>query len=521
MKNDLRAYLRTARFIVAGVCSVALFLFGCSGGTSTGADAGTVNFLLDFMPLNLDPRIGSDAQSERISSLLFSGLVEMDEQRNLRADLAERWENPDPLTYIFYLRRDVRFHDGRPLTSADVKFTFDSVTSGAIVTPKIGAFRLLRAVEAPDAYTVIFRLSEPYASFLWGAIARPAMGIVPAGSAADFASHPIGTGPFRFVRASQDEEVVIERNPDYFRSHATVERVHFRIVPDAIVRALELRKGTADIEVGSLTPDMVDVMKKDGSLAVTQRPGTNYSYIAMNFNDPHLAHREVRQALAHATDRESIVRHLLRGQARLAESLLPPSHWAHEENVQRYLYDPHRAELLLDSAGFPRRPELANMRLRLELKSSTDETARLLGAVLQEQWRRVGVDLSLRSLENATFRSDITRGAFQLYALRWVGGNNDPDIFEFAFHSKNTPPGANRGYYRNSRLDELVDRARIESDRSRRRELISEVQQIVSHDLPYLHLWYMDAVAVHRRRISNVGLEPNGNYDFLTRITIN
>ena len=509
---------RRANRLLLALCSVALLLAGCSQGPAS--DPGTVTFLIESMPVNLDPRIGIDAQSERINSLIFSSLVEIDAQRNIRADVAERWETPDPLTYIFHLRRDVRFHDGRPLTSADVKFTFDSITTGAITTPKLGALRLLRAVETPDAYTVIFRLREPYASFLWSSVARPAMAIVPAGAGPDFAAHPVGSGPFRFVSASQDEDVVIESNADYFLAPPNVARVRFRVVPEAIVRALELRKGTGDIEVMSLTPDMVAVMKKDPAVEVSEGPGTNLAYLAINFDDPTLARREVRQALAHATDRQVIVRHLLLGQARLAESLLPSNHWAHEENVTRYPYDPARAEQLLDAAGFPRRADLAGMRLSLELKTSTDETARLLGAIVQEQWRRVGVDLALRSLETATFRSDINRGVFQLYTFRWVGGNNDPDIFEYVFHSKNTPPGANRGHYRNPRLDALLDQARVESDRERRRQLVSEVQQIVANDLPYLNLWYMDAISVHRRRIGNVILEPTGGYDFLTGITL-
>ncbi len=507
-----------SRSLLFALCAAALLLAGCSRGAA--ADPGTVTFLIESMPVNLDPRVGTDAQSARIGSLLFSSLVERDEHLNLRSDAAERWETPDPQTYVFHLRRDVRFHDGRPLTSADVKFTFDSILTGAISTTKRGSIRMVRAVEAPDAHTVIFRLSEPYASFLWD-IARPALAIVPANAGAGFSAHPVGSGPFRFVSARQDEDVVLERNSSYFRTPPTIERVHFRVVPEAIVRALELRKGSADLEMSSLTPDMVTVMRKDPAIELIEAPGANYAYIAFNFDDPVLARREVRQALAHATDRESIVRYLFHGLARLAESVLPPESWAYEGNVTRYPYDPARAEHLLDAAGFPRRPELGGMRLRLTLKTSTDETVRLLGAALQEQWRRVGVDLELRSLETATFLSDIGRGSFQLYTLRWIGANQDPAIFEFLFSSRRMPPdGANRGHYRNASLDALLDQARIEPARERRRQIIAELQKIVADDLPYLNLWYMDNISVHRRRIGNVTLEPTGGYDFLTGITV-
>ncbi len=498
--------------------ATSFFLAACSRSPATAP--GTVTFLIESMPASLDPRIGADVQSERLHSLLFSGLVERDARMNIQGDLAETWETPDPLTYVFHLRRGVQFHDGRPLTSADVKFTFDSILSNAISAPKRSSFRMVKQIDAPDPATVIFHLSEPYASFLWN-LARPAMGIVPQGAGADFAAHPIGSGPFRFVSATQDEDVALARNPNYFRTPPQIDAVRFRVVPDAVVRALELRKGTADIEVNSLTADMVSVLHKNDELDVSEQPGTNYSYIAVNFDDAALAHREVRQALACATDRVTIVRYLLRGQARVADDVLPPNSWAFEPNVARYDYDPARAEQLLDAAGYPRRADLGGMRLHLVLKTSTDEAARSLGAVLQDQWRRVGIDLELRSLELATLFADITRGSFQLYYFRWVGGNDDPDIFEIIYSSHRMPPdGANRGHYRNPRLDALVDQARVEPDLGRRRQLFSEVQRIVAEDLPYLNLWYMDNVSVHRRRVGSIALTPAGDYDFLNGISL-
>ncbi len=499
------------------LCACA-FLAACSRPSLP--PPGTVTFLIESMPASLDPRIGTDVQSERLHSLLFSGLVERDPQMNIRGDLAETWEMPDPLTYIFHLRRGIYFHDGRPLTSADVKFTFDSILSNAISTPKRSSFRMVRQIDAPDPQTVIFRLTERYASFLWN-VARPAMGIVPAGAGADFAAHPVGSGPFRFVSARQDEDVVLARSPNYFRVAAAIDEVHFRVVPDAVVRALELRKGSADIEVNSLTADMVAVLRGNNQLGVSEQPGTNYSYIAVNFDDPALARREVRQALAYATDRDSIVRYLLRGQARVADDVLPPNSWAYDPGIAHFGYDPARAAELLEAAGYPRRPELGGMRLHLVLKTSTDEAARSLGAVLQDQWRRVGIDLDLRSLEIATLFSDINRGSFQLYYARWVGGNDDPDMFDFIFNSRRMPPnGANRGHYRNPHLDALLDQARVEPSLVRRRQLFGEVQRIVGEDLPYLSLWYMDNISVHRRRLGNIALTPAGDYDFLAEIAL-
>jgi peptide/nickel transport system substrate-binding protein len=493
---------------------LSFFLISCHGVSS--GDHSTLVFLIESSPANLDPRIAADAQSERIDGLLFSSLVERDEQLTIRGDLAERWDTPDPLTYVFHLRPGVRFHDGRPLTSADVKFTFDSILSGAVTTTKRSSFRLVASVEAPDEATVIFHLREPDASLLWN-LSRPAIGIVPCGSGADFAAHPIGTGPFRFVSVRQEEDLVLERNPDYFRGAPALARVRFRIVPDDIVRALELRKGSADLEMSSLSADMVRVLARQPALEVTERPGTNYNYLGVNFEDPILARREVRQALAYATDRDTIINYLLRGQARPASGILPPNHWAYEPNVRQHPYDPARAERLLDAAGFPRRA--GGLRLKLTLKTSTLESARLIAAAIQDQWRRVGIELDLHPLELATLLSDVNRSNFQLCYLRWVGGNLDPDIFEFVFSSGRFPPeGANRGHYRNPEVDELTGRIRVEGNPERRKALCSRVQKILAEDLPYVNLWFNDAICVHRRGRGPLRLSPTGDYDFLASL---
>jgi peptide/nickel transport system substrate-binding protein len=468
------------------------------------------------MPTNLDPRIGTDAVSQRLDSLLFSSLVELDAQRIPRGDLAETWETPDPVTYVFHLRSGVKFHDGRALTSADVKYTFDSILDRTVTSPKRGSLAVIRSIDTPDAATVIFHLQEPYAGFLWE-IARPAIGIIPAGSGADFSNRLNGTGPFRFASSEQDDNVVIERNDGYFGGAPKISRVQFRVVPEAIVRALELRKGSADVEVNSLTSDMIPVLRKQSTIDVSDSPGTNYQYLAFNFDDAALAKRELRQALAYATNREEIIQYLYRGQAHPADGPLPKSSWAYESGIRRYEYDPQQAERLLDAAGFPRRPGMGGTRVKLTLKTSTEESSRLLAAVLQEQWRKVGIDLEVRPLEFATLFSDIARGSFEIFTLRWVGANNDPDtFFDYVFDSRKIPPaGANRGHYRNPEIDALLDQARIESDRAKRRELFSKVQKIIAEDLPYLSLWFMDNVSVYRRRIEGVHISPTGDYDFL------
>lgn len=499
--------------VFACVAVLAFLATGCAQSSASSGSA-TVTFLIESMPTNLDPRVGTDAQSEDLDGLVFDSLVKRDQQMNLVPDLAASWDIPNPVTYIFHLRPGVKFHDGHALTSADVKYTFESILSGSVESPKRGSYLQVKSIETPNPETVVFHLREPYASFLWN-LAAPGIGIVPNGSGASEARHPVGTGPFRFVSMIPDEEIIVDRNPDYFGGPPKIARVRFRIVPDVLTRALELRKGTADIAgVNSLTPDMVVALSKGPGIVVQEQPGTQLAYVAFNFDDPILSHRKVRQALAYATDRQTLIRYLLRGQARPANNLLPPNSWAYDPDVKRYPHDSAKADRLLDAAGFPRRAN--GIRFHLTMKTSTEESARLLSEALANQWRRVGVVLDLRPLETATFYSDVTHGSFQLYTLRWVGANNDPDMFSYVFSSKRMPPlGANRGHYRNPKLDSLLDAQRVEMNREKRKAILFQIQKIVAKDEPYINLWYVDNVCVHRTRVTGIKLSPAGDYDFL------
>ena len=494
--------------LVLAAVGLATSLLSCSGKAAPD----TLVMLIESSPTNLDPRVGIDGQSERIDSLIFDFLLTRGDNLDVAPGLAERWEVPDPLTFIFHLHRGVRFHDGRTLTARDVKWTFDSLLSGKIRSPRAAAYRFVDHIDAPDDYAVIFHLKEPDTPLLWN-LSTGAVGIVPWGSGSEISAHPIGSGPFRFVSAETDKEVVVERNDDYWGEKAKLPRVRFAVVPDATTRALELRKGSADATINALTPDTVLTLEREPTLAVERAPGTVLAYLGFNLREPILKNVQVRQAIAYALDRQPMIEYLWRGQAKPARSILPPQSWAYNGEVRQYNHDPAKARALLDAAGYP---AMNGVRFHIAMKTSTDENTRLMVAVMQQQLREVGIALDIRSFEFGTFFADVTHGAFQLYGLRWIGGNEDPDIFEYAFHSAKFPPnGANRGYYSNSRVDALIDAARRAVDPGARKLIYGEVQNILAEELPSINLWYLDNVLVHNKRVANLKLNPAGNYDFL------
>jgi peptide/nickel transport system substrate-binding protein len=480
----------------------------------TSADPGIVTVAIDQTPESLDPRIGQNAASQRLASLIFNSLVRKNENSDVVPDLAERWEMPTPTMYVFHLRDGVRFHDGRPLTSKDVEFTFRTMTDGTVRTTKSGhPYNLITAIETPDPQTVIFKLKEPFAPFVWN-LALGATGVIPEGSPKDFNRHPIGSGPFEFVRHIQDQEVVLKRNDSYFGKKAGVSILRFKVIPEEVVIALELRKGSVDLAINSLAPDMVEVLKKHDRLNVTQAPGTNYQYLGFNLTDPVFQDIRVRQAFAHAIDRESIIKYLWRGLARPAVGILPPNNWAYNGDVVKFSYDPERARQLLREAG--------QEHLRFTYRVNTDNaTSMQMAAIFQQQLRDVGVTMDIKGTEFATFFADVIKGNFQAFSLRWIGANNDPDVFNFVFHTKSVPPnGSNRGHYANARVDQLIEFARGAVETEKRKEAYREIQEILARELPYISLFYMDNICVFNKRIEGVQLYPEGNFDFLANIRI-
>jgi peptide/nickel transport system substrate-binding protein len=254
-------------------------------------------------------------------------------------------------------------------------------------------------------------------------------------------------------------------------------------------------------------------LERNPNLRVLHAPGTELGYLALNTRDPILKDVRVRQAIAYAIDRQPFIHYLMRDFARPAYSLLPPESWAFNGDLPHYEHSPERARQLLDAAGYN---AVNGTRFHLVMKTSTLESTRLLAAVLQQQLKDVGIALDIRAFEAATFFADVTKGEYQLHSLRWVGGNEDPDIFEYVFHSsKFSPNGANRTFYSNPRVDALIDQARHELDLDTRTRLYVEIQRILADELPYVDLWYLDNVMVASKRVHNLTLNPPGNYDFL------
>ena len=475
--------------------------------------------LVESRLTSLDPRYFESNHDIKLSRLVAPGLTSV-EQPSLepRLLLAEKIVKIDERTFDVTLKPGFRFSDGTPVTAADVVFTYMSVLDPAMKSPVLRGFsERFAKVEAVDELTARFHLVEPVATFE----SDLEFGIVSAKSARSGGDRfppgrVIGAGPF-MIEKYKPEEVNLIRNPNWPLEPPRVARIRARAVPDANARALMMVGGSADFTQNSIRIDLVDHLSHRARLHLAAGPSALYTYLMMNNTDPILKDIRVRRAIAHAIDRERVVRSKLGGRAVLSTGLLPPYHWAYSGEVPRYHHDPARARALLDEAGYPDpdgpgpRP-----RMRLVYKTSSDQFRRALARVWAAQLGEVGIAVEVQSFEQQTFFADIKKGRYQLASMQ-TAPITEPDLLFTYFHSSRIPspsdPNAhNRWRYQNPRVDELTVLGRRTLDKQKRVEIYAEVQKILATDLPVIPLWHEDNLTLMNVDVSGYTLFPSASF---------
>jgi peptide/nickel transport system substrate-binding protein len=503
--------------------AAALSLIACggekkTGGAAAGSDKNTLVIAFDGSPTNLDPRLGTDSYSGRIWDMTASGLTKITPTGDFTGDVATKWETPDDKTIVFHLNPGAKFQDGRPVTSKDFKYTFESMMSQELQSPKKSGYAVVSSWETPDDHTFTVKLSEPNA----GIFDNFPYELVPQGADPKvFARTPILAGAYRVTELKTDEKVTLQAFPGWVGGAPKIQNVVVRIIPDATTRVLELRRGTVNFTINSIPYDQVDQFKSSKDFKVITSHGGAYQYIAFNMKDPIVAKKQVRQALAYAIDRNVIVRDLLHGYGSVTDTMFPPGHWARAENLPTYPYDPNKAKQLLDAAGY-RDPDGDGPRSRFKLvfKTSTDAEVNQQAEIIQQMLKKVGVDLQIQSSEFGTFMDDIKNGRFQMFSLR-RSGISDPDFYYTIFHSKSLAPnGQNRGYYVNPKVDQLIEQGRATFDRTKRKAIYDELQRILADELPYISLYHRDNVAIMRSNVDGFVMYPNGFLLSIPQMTI-
>lgn len=470
----------------------------------------------------IDP-IGSpsvDAASERVRTLMFNSLVKKDEKFDYVGELASDIKRSDDgLTHTFTLRDGVKFHDGRALTSADVKYTLDLLFSSNFA--KSASFfegagdqkkSYIRSVEVPDQRTVVVTLTKPWVGLLSNLVPVP---IIPKDSYESQKTHPLGTGPFKFVSYDQTQQICdVEAFPEYWDGPAKLQHVRVRVISDMNALQAELQAGRVDLAPmpTSLSPDSVKRLEQDRNLQVRAFPGSNLNLLTLNTTSTPLDNVKVRQAIAYAIDRQSMIQQLLLGYGKIANSILPEESWAYSPG-QTYNYDPAMARKLLAEANFR-----ADKPIVYKLSGSSI-AGRQYAGVIQNALKEVGIPVEIQTSEINTLFDELRRGNFQIAYGQWVGGNQDPIFYKDLFATSEIPTqtrsARNRSRYSNPELDALIDQAVNTYDRQKARELYVKIQEIVSRDVPVFPLWYQSNVVIARKNVENIKVNASGDWYFV------
>ena len=485
----------------------------------------------------IDP-IGSpsvDAASERVRSLMFNSLVKKDEKFDYVPELASKIDrSEDGLTFTFTLRDGVTFHDGRPFTSADAKYTLDTVLASTFAKAASffegsGANRkaFVNSVEAPDAHTLVIRLNSPWTGLLANLVA---IAIIPKDSYESQKTHPLGTGPFKFKSYDQSQQVVdMEADPKYWDGPPQIALLRARVISDSNALQAELQSGRVDIAPlpTSLSPDAIKGLSSNANLTVHQFDGSNLNLLTFNTTEAPLDNVKVRQAIAYAINRESMIRDLVLGQGKIAHSILPEESWAYTPG-QTYHYEPAMAKKLLDEAGF-RDPDGDGPEMRFSKPivfriSGSSGSARQYSSVIYNYLREVGIPVTIETSELNTLFDLLRRGQFQMTYGQWVGGNQDPifyrDLFATSEIPSETRAARNRSRYSNPELDKILDEATNTYDHAKAAPLYARAQEIVSRDVVVFPLWYQANMVIAKKSVGNIHINASGDWGFVKDLTV-
>jgi len=494
-------------------------LFVWTGGVPAQKPGGTLRGVFNSDPPSLDPAQATDTTSSAVIRQLFDTLVELDERLEPRAGLAERWTvSRDQRTYTFTLRPGVKFHNGRTLTAADVKFSFERAARGKrpwvfeklVGAPAVikGTAREIPGIRVVDPLTVELQLEKPFAPFLY-LMAYDASAVVPREDAerlgVAFATRPVGTGAFTLKEWRRDDRVTLEAFKDHFRGRPLLDRVVFRIIPAEITRFNDYKAGTLD--VSDIPTGHCRAVKSDpafkGHVAVWPTLGTHavrFNVEKPPFNDP-----RVRLAVAHAIDPSGIVDGLLEGCVIARRGILPPALPGAGAGVTGPAFDRAKARRLLAEAGVPDGRGLPPITYHY----NTSDLNQRIAELLQAQLREVGITLELRRLDWAAHIKVVDEGSATMFRQGWIADYPDPENFlTVLFHSRNIGAAGNTSRYRNAEIDRLLDEADAMAAGPARLKRYQEVEQRLLDDGVWITLYHYSSRALVRPSVKGLERSP-------------
>lgn len=494
MKKKYCFYLLLCLFI-------ALFV-SCNNSNKSNKDTLIVSQASD--PKSLDTQASNDTPSSRITTQIYDRLVEQDENMNIKPGIAEKWEQKDSQTFVFYLTKGVKFHNGDEVKASDVKFTIERAKKSPIVSELV---ENISGVEILDDYTVVIKTSEPYVPIL-NNLSHTALSIlderIVKEKGEEYGQHPIGTGPFKFVEWVSSDKVVLEANEEYFKGAPKIKHIIFRNIPEQTNRILGLETGEIDLvyDIEGMDKDQVI---KDDKLNFIEAPGLTTVYLGFNLKRDIFKNKKVRQAIAYGVDLDSIVETVYAGGATKANSIIGPKVVTHAD-CKTYEYNPEKAKELLKEAGYPNG-------FKTSIWINNNPIRRDIAVIFQDQLKQIGIDVQVETLEWGAYLDRTALGEHDMYILGCVSVTGDPDYgINLLVNSKMHGGPGNRSFYVNKKVDELLNLGKSEMNPEKRNIIYKEIQEILQDELPMLYICYPNQNAAMNKNLKGFALKPSGHH---------
>lgn len=493
----------------SGLAGLAMGLLAASALVMPAlAQDKVIDFALGAPVLTLDPGVAAGTQAQTVRVQVMETLVQLNaETSEVEPLLAETWEVADDnVTWTFHLRDGVSFHDGSPLTAADVVASISRIIDPQAGMGRANDLRDIQTIEAVDDKTVRIVTAAPSGTLL-RALSLDSSSVLTAASIAEFGAeigwHPVGTGPFKYESHVAEQSIALVRNDAYWGGAPAADGINFITVPEANTRLTMLETGEADIVIDVPGFEVERIRSMDG-LALIERSNTRLGHMGINVSKPPFDDVRVRQALNFAVDREAIVAGVLRGVGVPADSIIA-STVAGYAPQDEYSYDPEKAKALLAEAGYPE-----GFSTTLWTPQGRYYMDRETVVAIQAQLKAIGIDAQVEVIDWSTYltmlREPVDVNKSQLYWLGWETGSADIQIIlDTVFDSTRQPPnGWNTMFYANEKVDELRLAIAHEVDNGKRMEMAAEAQSLIMADAPWVPLYSYVQVTAYNTEISGI-----------------
>ncbi|MFC1735322.1 ABC transporter substrate-binding protein [Candidatus Hydrogenedentota bacterium] len=528
---------------VIALLAVGLVGVSCGGNGGPGSEAGENNAKLQDVegaavlrvrmktdPPSIDPAHGTDTSSAFLQECIFDGLVQLDPVTlEVVPAVAKSWEIFDGgRGYTFHLRKGVKFHNGREVTSEDFRYSFERLVNRKTRAERAWVVSMLSGsadfasgkslnisgIETPDPYTVILKIDEPSAIFL-PQLTMANAGAVPKEEAEkwgeEFTAHPMGCGPFKFVSWRSDIDVVLEAFGDYYDGKPAIPKVEFRILPDDSVAYSEYKTGGLDLLNPLPNGRLRDIQAElPGEVDLVPTLGTYF----LSFNlehEPFKGNKKLRQAFNYAINKKAICEVLEEGRCVPATGVLPPGMPGHNPELVGYPYDLEKAKSLLAEAGYPGGEGLPE----ITLWYNTSQGHQAICVNIQAELKKIGVRIKLKNIEWAAYLKAVEAGEPSFFRLAWIADIPDPDNFLYTkFHSRMIAEEGNDNdsRYRNPEFDALIDKARALTDFDERVKLYQQAEKLIVEDAPWVFVYFYGEAILLKPRVKGFVHSPQGYF---------